>query len=171
MAALKKLYGWLTKFEEIVCSVAFLLLVLAIVFDVVNRKLTGSSLSWLEESSRMIFMSITLITASVAVSTDEHPRMNALLVALGTKRGNYLILITDILCTAFFAFMLVYAFQSTANMYRFGTSYTSIPFKLWHVYIFFPLSFAGITARHLVRVITGVQKIRRGEDIERGEEQ
>lgn len=170
MGILKKLYKALTQFEIVVCSTAFLFLVVAIVSDVVIREITGSSIPWLEETSRFIFMAVTLITSSVAVTTDEHPRMNAVLVALGKKKGNYLILFTDLLCMAFYGFMFFYAFQSTVNMYHFGTSYITIPLKLWHVYIFFPLSFAGITLRHLVRVITGIGKIRRGEDIERGEE-
>lgn len=171
MATLKKLYGVLTKVEEIFCSVFFLALVLLIVFDVCCRKITGSSLSWLEELSRMMFVSVTLITASVAVTTDEHPRMNALQTALGVKRGNYMILLTDVICAAFFAIMLPYAVQSVTNMYTFGTAFVNIPFKLWQVYVFFPLSFAGILVRHIVRIIVGVQRIRHGQDIERGEEQ
>lgn len=170
MKLMKKLYAALTIFEETVCSIAFLLLTVGVVCDVVSRKITGNSISWLEESSRMIFMSITMITASVAVTTDEHPRMNAVLVALGTKRGNYLILFTDVLCAAFFLFMLRYAVQSAVNMYTFGTAYTSIPLKVWHTYIFFPLSFAGIAVRYFVKAVMGVRTVRRGEDIERGEE-
>lgn len=171
MAALKKFYQILTKVEEIFCSVFFLALVLLIVFDVCSRKFTGNSLSWLEELSRMMFVSVTLITASVAVSTDEHPRMNALQVALGVKRGNYMILLTDTICAVFFAIMLPYSVQAVTNMYRFGTAFVNIPFKLWHVYLFFPLSFAGILVRHIVRIVVGIQRVRHGQDIERGEEQ
>lgn len=170
MKVLKKLYAALTRFEEVVCGIAFLLLTVGIVCDVVSRKITGNSISWLEESSRMVFMSITMITSSVAVTTDEHPRMNAVLVALGPKRGNYLILFTDILCAAFFLFMLRFAVQSVFNMYTFGTAYTSIPFKVWHTYMFFPLSFAGIAVRYLVKAVMGIRTVRCGGDIERGEE-
>ncbi len=171
MKILKKLYSILTRFEEIVCSVSFLFLVVSIVCDVVCRKITGSSISWLEETSRMIFIPITVLTASVAVTTDDHPRMNALMVALGTKRGNYMILFTDIICCLFFVFMFRYALQSMLNMRTFGTAYTTIPFKVWHTYIFFPLAFLGLVARHAARVVIDVRKIRSGEDIERGEEQ
>lgn len=171
MKIIKKLYQILTRFEEIVCSVCFLFLVVGIVCDVVYRKTTGNSISWLEETSRMIFIAITVITASVAVTTDDHPRMNALMIALGTKRGNYMILFTDILCSAFFIFMFRYALQSMLNMYTFGTAYTEIPFKVWHTYIFFPLAFLGLIGRHIARVIIDIQKLHGGEDIERGEEQ
>lgn len=171
MKSLKKAYQILTKFEEIVCSAGFLFLVLGITCDVVSRKITSSSIPWLEETSRMIFVAITVISASVAVTTDDHPRMNALMIALGAKRGNYMILFTDILCCAFFTFMFRYALQATVNMYTFGTAYTTIPFKVWHTYIFFPLAFLGLIARHLVRVVLDIRKIRNGEDIERGEEQ
>ncbi|MCM1148869.1 MAG: TRAP transporter small permease subunit [Butyricicoccus sp.] len=171
MKLLKRAYDILTKFEEVMCSIAFLLLAIGIVCDIISRKITGNSISWLEESSRMIFISITMITASVAVTTDEHPRMNAVLTAIGAKRSSYLIVFTDMLCAVFFLFMLRYAFQSAVNMYTFGTAYTTIPFKVWHTYIFFPLSFAGLSVRHIVRAIIGVQKIRLGEVIERGEEQ
>jgi len=171
MQLFKKFYRGLTVVEEYACSIAFILLTIGVVCDVVIRKFSGSSISWLEESSRMIFMAITMITASVAVTTDDHPRMNALMNILGVKIGNYMILITDILCFAFFAFMCRYAIQSMLNMRMFGTTYTSIPFDVWHTYIFFVLGFIGITFRHLARVVIGVQKIRHGEDIERGEEQ
>lgn len=171
MMTLKKLYQFLTRFEEIVCSAGFLFLVVGIVVDVVSRKITGNSIPWLEEMSRMIFIAVTMITASVAVTTDDHPRMNALMIALGTKRGNYMILLTDILCTAFFAFMFRYALLAMLNMRTFGTAYTTIPLKVWHTYIFFPLAFLGLIGRHLARVVIDLRRIRSGEDIERGEEQ
>ena len=171
MATLKKLYSILTWIEKVYCAVFFLVIVVLIVCDVVTRKITGNSLAWLEELSRMMFISVTLITTSVAVSSDEHPRMNALQVALGVKRGNYMILVTDFVCAAFFAIMLPYSFQAMLNMMSFGTAFVNIPFKLWHVYIFFPLCFLGILVRYIVRIIIGIQRIRRGEDIERGEEE
>lgn len=171
MQILKKLYRGLTVVEEYACSIAFILLTIGVVADVLIRKITGNSLSWLEESSCMVFMAITMITSSVAVTTDDHPRMTAVMQFLGVKKGNYMILFTDILCTLFFGFMCRYAIQSTLNMRMFGTTYTSIPFDVRHTYIFFSLGFIGITFRHLARVIIGINRIRHGEDIERGEEQ
>ncbi len=152
ITALKKLYRALTRFEEIACSVSFIALVVLIVFDVVRRKLTGGSLPWLSELSAFVFTGTTLIAASVAVTSDEHPRMNAVVTALKDK-GKYLSLATDVLCCLFFALMFVLAIRSTVNMYRFGTSYTNLPLKLWHAYLFFPLSFGGIFFRHVFRIV------------------
>ena len=68
MSFLKKAYRVLTKVEEIFCSILFLLLVVCIVYDVVGRKITGQSLPWLTELSVMIFIAITMIAGSVAVT-------------------------------------------------------------------------------------------------------
>ena len=57
-----------TKVEEIFCGILFLLLVVCIVYDVVGRKITGQSLPWLTELSVMIFIAITMIAGSVAVT-------------------------------------------------------------------------------------------------------
>ena len=152
MTALKKVYRALTRFEEFTCSIFFIALVILIVFDIIRRKLTGISLPWLGELSALIFTATTLITGSVAVTDDEHPRMNAVVIALKDK-GKYLSLVTDFLCCLFFAVMFVLALRSTINMYNFGTAYTNLPLKLWHAYIFFPLSFGGIFFRHVFRII------------------
>ena len=152
MTALKKLYRALTRFEELACSVFFLALVVLIVFDVIRRKFIGSGLPWLSEFSAFVFTGTTLIAGSVAVTDDEHPRMNAVMIALKDK-AKYLCLVTDTLCCLFFALMFVLALRSTVNMYRFGTAYTNLPLKLWHAYIFFPLSFGGIFVRHVFRII------------------
>ena len=137
----------------------FIALVFMIVYDIIRRKITGNSLPWLGELSAMIFTATTLITASVAVTDDEHPRMNAIIIALKDK-GKYLNLVTDILCCLFFALMFVYAVKSTVNMYNFGTAYTNLPFKLWMTYLFFPLSFAGIFFRHLARIVFDIQGLK-----------
>lgn len=171
MQTLKKLYRALMIAEEYIFSIAFIFLTGSIVAEVIIRKITGNSLPWLEETSRMIFMAITMVTSSVAVTSDDHPRMTALMQVLGVKKGNYMILFTDILCTLFFGFMCRYAIQATLNMRMFGTTYTSIPFDVWHTYIFFSAGFIGITFRHLARVIIDINRIRHGEDIERGEDQ
>ncbi len=68
MSFLKKAYRVLTKVEEIFCGILFLLLVVCIVYDVVGRKITGQSLPWLTELSVMIFIAITMIAGSVAVT-------------------------------------------------------------------------------------------------------
>ena len=170
MSFLKKAYRVLTKVEEIFCGILFLLLVVCIVYDVVGRKITGQSLPWLIELSVMIFIAITMIAGSVAVTQDEHPRMNALLVALKGKKADTLNLITDLLCGFFFLFITYYAAKSTINMYNFGTSYVNLPFKVWQAYIFFPLSFIGMAVRSFFRAVFDVRKLRGLVDEEEKEE-
>ena len=133
---------------------------MCIVYDVIGRKITGQSLPWLTELSVMIFIAITMIAGSVAVTQNEHPRMNALLVTLKGKKAAALSLTTDLLCGIFFLFITYYATRSTINMYNFGTSYVNLPFKVWHAYIFFPLSFIGMAVRSFFRAVFDIRKLR-----------
>ena len=133
---------------------------MCIVYDIIGRKITGQSLPWLTELSVMIFIAITMIAGSVAVTQNEHPRMNALLVTLKGKKAAALSLTTDLLCGIFFLFITYYATRSTINMYNFGTSYVNLPFKVWHAYIFFPLSFIGMAVRSFFRAVFDIRKLR-----------
>ncbi len=168
MKTLRNLYKWLTTAEMIFCSGIFIFMVFAIVLDVIIRKLTGNSILWLEEASRVIFLYVTLIGTSLAITNDEHPKMTALYNKVSDRTHGYLVILTDIICAAFFIYMFRFTIIQTQNMMRVGMMLTTIKMKLWVVYAIFPVSFFGIISRYVVRVVTNAIKMKKGELVKVG---
>ena len=77
MKALRKIYNGFTLMEKILVTALFMFITLAVVFDVLRRKLFGISLPWIEELSRYALVYCTMICASMGISIDGHTRMDA----------------------------------------------------------------------------------------------
>ena len=103
MKGFKKIYRLLTAFEKIFFCATFLFLSFAIVAEVLVRKFTSNGFPWLEELCRYSFIVATFVGGSIAVTSDEHPRMTAIYSLVGPNTKVILSIICDAICAIFFA--------------------------------------------------------------------
>ena len=164
MSVMKKLYDLLCGFEKVFFSVLFLFLSFAIVAEVLMRKMTANGFPWLEELCRYSFIVVSFLGSSIAVTSDEHPRMTALHSVVGPRARLVLILVSDVICTLFFAYMIPFALQQTGNSYLMGTLTSTIQLPLFIFFAVVPLAFAGMIVRNCFRMWETVKKLRGGAE-------
>ena len=162
MGVFKKLYQILSGFEKMFFSVLFLFLSFAIVAEVILRKMTANGFPWLEELCRYSFIVASFVGSSIAITSDEHPRMTALYSAAGPKARYFLILLSDIICTVFFAFMTPFAVKQAYNSFLMGTLTSTIRLPLFVFFSVVPLSFIGMIVRYCFRIWETIKKLKGG---------
>lgn len=164
MNALKKLYRILEGFEKAFFCATFLFLSFAIVAEVLMRKFTANGFPWLEELCRYSFIVATFIGGSIAVTSDEHPRMTAVYSLVGPKAKLILSMICDAVCAVFFVYMTFFGIEQTVNSYQMGTLTSTIQLPLFIFFAVLPLSFVGMVVRYCFRIAGSVKKLKGGTD-------
>lgn len=164
MSVFKKLYSFLSGFEKIFFSVLFLFLSFAIVVEVIMRKMTANGFPWLQELCCYSFIIATFLGSSIAISSDDHPRMTALYSVVSPKTRLFLILLSDIICTLFFAYMTPFAIKQTYNSFLTGTLTSTIGLPLFIFFSVVPLSFIGMIVRYCFRIWDTIKKLRGGAE-------
>jgi len=156
---LKKAIKAFEAIETTVLSIPFLFLSVAIVVNIIQRKIFSVSFSWLEEFSRYFFVFSTFLGASIAITMDKHPKMSALQNIAGAKTVKWLILFSDILCVCISAYLCRYAVKQVLNLARHQTITSAMSLPLWIVYVIIPLSMAGMTIRFIILIVRDIKVV------------
>lgn len=91
-------------------------LVVLVIAGVLARQVGNQALTWSDESSRYIFVSLTFIAAAIAIARDEHPRITAVARLLSTSwctRIERALVLAYL--GAFFAASVMYSSSSTGE--------------------------------------------------------
>ena len=160
MTIFQKLYRLLEGFEKLFFCATFLFLSFAIVAEVLMRKLTANGFPWLEELCRYSFIVATFVCGSIAITSDEHPRMTAIYTLVGPRAKVILSIVCDAVCVLFFAYMLPFGIQQTYNSYLMGTLTSTIHLPLFIFFAALPLSFMGMVVRYCFRIWESVKKLK-----------
>lgn len=167
---MKKLYQMLTRFEMILISSVFIFLSFAVVCDVICRKLFAFSFSWLTEFSRYTLVFCTCMGASMAVTSDRHPKMDTLQTLLKGTAAKVVQLISHLVPACFFTYFSYWAVLQLIKMINIGTKTTNLHVPLWYFYLILPLSVIGMALRSAILVYRDVKSLRSGEEINTAEE-
>ena len=159
MEKLEKFIKAFELVEKVLLSAPFIFLSFAIVVDVVLRKTMAISFSWLEEFSRYIFIFATFMGASIAISSDRHPKMTALQAVLGPKRARYMILAANIFCAGLMVYVGQFAFMQVGNLVRMQTITSAMNIPLYTVYLIIPVSMCGMVVRFSLLAIRNIRDI------------
>ncbi|MDR1045459.1 MAG: TRAP transporter small permease [Candidatus Adiutrix sp.] len=159
MAKLDKFIKAFELAEKVLLSAPFIFLSFAIVTDVVLRKTLATSFSWLEEFSRYIFIFATFMGASIAVSSDRHPKMTALQNALGPRRALYMKLAANLFCSGLMIYVGNFAFLQVGNLIRMQTITSAMNIPLYTVYLIIPVSMCGMVVRFFLLAVKDLRAI------------
>lgn len=159
MEKLQKIIKTFELLEKVLLSAPFIFLAFAIVADVILRKTMAVSFSWLEEFSRYIFIFATFMGASIAISSDRHPKMTALQVVLGPKVARFMILAANLFCMGLMLYLSQFAFKQVGNLIRLQTITSAMNMPLYFAYLVIPASMCGMVIRFLLLAVRNVREI------------
>lgn len=158
MKAHRKIYNGFTLMEKILVTALFMFITLAVVFDVLRRKLFGISLPWIEELSRYALVYCTMICASMGISIDGHTRMDAVTDLLHGKVAKIVRILSNLIPAVGCFYLCYWAYIHVIKMMMVGTMTTGLKIPLWTCYLIMPLGMAGMAIRSLVLVIQDICK-------------
>ena len=143
--------------EGYLLAIPFVLLCVLIVVDIAMRTFFQSGLSWLEEFGRYVLVFGTFLGASMAIRTDDHPRMTALLVAVPHTVRQILKIVGDLICIVGLAVVDYYSWLQIASMMRIGTMTSTLPVPLWVPYVIIPIALCTMAVRYVIETVTDIR--------------
>ena len=159
--------------ERVLLSIPFIFLAFAIVANVIMRSFFLTGFSWLEEFSRYFFIIATFLGASIAISSDRHPRMTVLHTVVGPKVTRYFMLLGNVICLGITAYLLNYAVMQVQNLINMQTITSAMSVPLWTIYVVIPISMTTMTIRFVILIVKNICEIRAdmlGKQAEEGNE-
>lgn len=137
----------LDQFEEIVASLALLVVVASVTWGVVTRYITAQPAAWASEIATLAFAWVVFFGAAACIKYRLHPTIDMLVVRLPgvlqdiVRRFNHTLLI------AFFVFMVWFGTRFSLDAATTGTAVLEVPL----VWLYGPVTFcfALMLVRHL----------------------
>ena len=153
MKGLKKAYEALTKLETWFMFLLFFVTTLAVVINVILRKLFSMSFPWIDELSRFIMLVTGCVGLSVAMTGDLHPKMDSLASVFRGRAKQIFRLVGNIVTLVIMAIVAWYSVKQGIKTIHNGAMLGTVQMKLWVFWIFVPLGFVGATVRTALNVV------------------
>lgn len=136
---LKKINSFLDIVLSKLIIFVFLLMVILVFFQVINRFIFHIPVPWTEEFSRYIFVWLSLLGTAKAFYKKGHIAMDIIDNVVKGKGKKYLNILVYILCLIFFMVMVIYGSRWVFSCK--GTICQSVKLDLVYIYIVLPVSF------------------------------
>lgn len=146
---MKKLKNIFTQTEMVIVTIPLFLLCVLTVVQVITRAFFKIGIHWLEEFGRYILLYSTFIGAGIAIKSDEHPRMTAIITLLPEKTGCVVKILGDLVCAFILLILDYYAWIQVINVFVRGTRTSTLPLPMWIVYAILPVAMIIMSVRYL----------------------
>ena len=141
---------------------------LFIMVEIVLRIFNVQGSRWIEELSRMMLVTTTLVGSSVAVKSKGHMAMSALINALPSKFANGLEILSNLICGAAFLYISYYSVIWTVNLYTVKRMMDSVSVPIWPFWAIISFAFITTGVRFLLQIKNNVADIKKGVHSEAG---
>ncbi|WP_286923165.1 MULTISPECIES: TRAP transporter small permease [Lysinibacillus] len=150
---------------EAYASFAILLIMTLVMFAaVVSRYVFNSSIVWAEELSRYLFVWFVFISASYAVITKAHIRVEALNMIIPKKIRPYVNLIGSFIWMLFSLYISYLGFQYAFNLYKQSATSAALNLPMGVVYLGIPIGYFLMAIRiFVVEILDVFVKRKEGE--------
>lgn len=141
-------WSFLDKFESHVCRVLLAAFVTLLFVQIVSRQIFGTSITWIEELSIILFVWFAYFGASYAARIAAHNRVGFHLQALARTKARMVEAVGDMF---WIAFNLVFIWQSLvfiSHLKPFVKAQT-LGWEMRYVYLALPIAFTLMTIRIL----------------------
>lgn len=140
---------WIDRyFEEVVCGLLLVGLMLLLGAQVVLRYLFGMSISWHEEVTRLCFVWFAYFGASMGVQRQAHIRVTSFVLLLPEGVLRHAVILISDACWLFFNLaVLVVAWDFFALSWRFPQASGAIPIDVFWIQLIVAIGFAGMSLR------------------------
>lgn len=166
---MKKLKNIFTQTEMVIVTIPLFLLCVLTVVQIIMRTLFKTGIHWLEEFGRYILLYSTFIGAGIAIKSDEHPRMTAIIAILPEKIGYMVKILGDLICAVILLVLDYYAWIQVINVFVRGTRTSTLPLPMWIVYAIMPVAMIIMSVRYLSSAWDKVVLLRDLKDKKRGD--
>ena len=156
---MKKALDIFRTLEKVLLVIPLAFLFVCIVINILMRAFFQSGISWLEEFSRYVFVFSTFLGASIAVESDQHPKMTAVVDAVPAGAGQILKIAGNLLCAVLCLAVAYYGYQQILKMIANGAMASSVPVPLYVPYLIIPLGMLVSSIRYLCLVWQSVRAL------------
>lgn len=156
---MKKALDLFRRVEYILLVIPMAVLIISIFVNILLRAFFESGLSWLEEFSRYVFVFSTFLGASIAVETDQHPKMSAVIDLAPKKVSLTLQVIGSLFCAVLSLVVAYYGYQQVVRMISTGAMASALPIPMWVVYLIIPLAMLVSGIRYLCLLAIKVKNL------------
>lgn len=156
---MKKALDLFRRLEWVCLVIPMAVLCLLIVINILMRAFMASGISWLEEFSRYVFVFCTFLGASIAVETDQHPKMTALVDGVPYKASLVLKIVGDLFCCVLSILVAYYGCTQISRMMSMGAQATSMPIPMFVPYLIIPVGMLVAGVRYLCLAICNIRAL------------
>jgi TRAP-type C4-dicarboxylate transport system permease small subunit len=122
-----KLKLFLNNFEIYIATICFFILTVLLFFQAVSRYLFKYSLTWMEEFGTIMFVYMTYLGISGAITYRKHLRIDFLLDIMPFKLKRVFLILSNVVFAAFNVFISIVMFDLIKLMGRSVTTMLRIP--------------------------------------------
>ncbi len=152
----KKFLYFIKNFELVTAAAMLMFMSFVIILQVIMRFVFHNSLAWSEELARYLFVWITYLGTSYAVTAEKHMRVDAFVSIFPKKIQFYLHIFSDVACLIFFGIVAYCSLGLVTTFMQTGQMAASIKIPTWILYASV-LAGAMLTAvrliQHMVKLI------------------
>ncbi|HEY4622298.1 MAG TPA: TRAP transporter small permease [Metalysinibacillus sp.] len=143
-------------FEAYACFIILAVMTAVMFAGVVWRYVFNSSLVWSEELTRYLFIWFVFLSASYAVTTKSHIRVDALNMMIPVKIRKYVNLIGSIVWVGFSFFIAYLGVEYALNLLDQNTISAAIKAPMGIVYLGIPIGYSLMGIRIFIHEVYAV---------------
>ena len=158
--ASKRLFRLLNHSEELLCSIAMSIVILAVMANILLGITTGRRYGQLEELAITAFVWVTFLGASVAYKRGAHICIDFLVKKFPERMQMLTDLLIKLFLIAFNSYLVYMAWVLSINA-RITSPMLNIPY--FYIYLSVVLGFGCMTIRIIIDLVRDITRLRKGE--------
>jgi len=146
---------WLSLGLEAVAVLGFSVMCISLILQVVFRYVVQMVAPWTEELARFACIWSTFLGAAICFEERAHIKIDFIIAKVTRKATNNLLLVIDIIVTSTFVIVVFYGSILLLDIAGADTA-TTIPIRMWLVYLVLPISMGSIAIFGILRLWTAM---------------
>lgn len=155
---LKTLFKGIDRMTGALIILSFSIMCIVIFVQVITRYIFSFSLPWAEEVGRFLFLALSYFGVAMGMKRKAHLRVDIGLLYMPPAARKFFEVLAQIICAAFFIFLVYEGATMTMKVWRIEQTAISIPLPIWIVWACIPFS-AFLTTlqclKNLYEIISG----------------
>lgn len=150
---MKRLSRALDFYEKTFGTIALMLMLAMVSYQIIARFFLGSSLRWSEEFARYLMLYLSFLGIGAGIKYHKHVGVEILDGVLPAAPRRIMKLVVALLTLAIMAFFVYVTAQATFRIMRSGQKSPAGHIPMWIPYGTIPLGFAGGILRQLEEIV------------------
>lgn len=151
---LKKIGAFFNNIERNICVVLLMVMIVDLTFQVILRYCFQSSNSWSEEAARYMFIWLVFLGMSYAEKEFIHIKIESLQCVFPKIIRKYVALVGEIIFLAFSLYLMYISYGYMMMLVGQGQISQGLHISMGWVYLSMPLSFALLSIRIIISILT-----------------